>query len=106
MFALAQPDHLRDRLGVIERFVMFVINLDWAPLHIVTSVRDFIVGKMSREAFTQQKTELLAALTKLKVELSEEEASFLETHSSGSMQQFTTVQDTVVIKDGLINNKK
>ena len=72
----------------------------------MTSVRDFIVGKMSKEAFTQQKTELLAALTKLKVELSEEEASFLETHSSGSMQHFTTVQDTVVIKDGLINNKK
>ena len=68
--------------------------------------RDFIVGKMSKEAFTQQKTELLAALTKLKVQLSEEEARFLETHSSGSMQQFTTVQDTIVIKDGLINNKK
>ena len=31
MFALAQPDHLRDRLAVIERFVMFVINLGTSP---------------------------------------------------------------------------
>ena len=85
LFARAQPDHLRDKLANIER--------------------DHIVGKMTRDLFIQQKTELLLALTKLKATLTEEEASFLETHTTSSMRQFTSVQENIVIKDGLVNKK-
>ena len=85
LFASAQPDHLRDKLANIER--------------------DHIVGKMSRDLFIRQKTELLLALTKLKATLTPEEADFLESHTTSSMRQFTSVQENIVIKDGLVNKK-
>ena len=85
LFARAQPDHLRTKLADIER--------------------DHIMGKMSRELFIQQKTELLLALTKLQATLTQEEASFLETHTTSSMRQFTSVQENIVIKDGLVKKK-
>ena len=85
LFARAQPDHLRDKLANIER--------------------DHIVGKMSRDLFIQQKTELLLALTKLKATLTPEEADFLESHTTSSMRQFTSVQENIVIKDVLVHKK-
>ena len=67
--------------------------------------RDFIVGKMDKSLFTQQKTEILLALVKLNVTLTKEESNFLDVNCSSSMKQFTNIQETVVIKDGLINRK-
>ena len=67
--------------------------------------RDVIVGKMDKSLFTQQKTEILLALVKLNVTLTKDESSFLDANCSSSMKQFTNIQETIVIKDGLINKK-
>ena len=86
LFALAQPKHLRDKLAVIDR--------------------DFIVGKLDKDLFVQQKLEILQALIKLGESLTEEEQAYLDQNSSKSMNQFTNVQDNIVIKDGLVNTSK
>ena len=67
--------------------------------------RDFIVGKMEKIVFTQQKLEILTALTKLETSLTEDEQSFYDQNNQSSMKQFTKVQETIVIKDGLVNKK-
>ena len=67
--------------------------------------RDFIVGKMETTVFTQQKLEILTALTKLDAVLTDDEQTFFEANNRSSMKQFTKVQDTIVIKDGLVNKK-
>ena len=85
LFALAQPQHLRDKLAVIDR--------------------DFIVGKLDKDLFTQQKLEILQALIKLGEVLTEEEQAYLDQNSNKSMKQFTNVQDNIVIKDGLVSKK-
>ena len=101
LFALAQPDHLRNKLQQIERYLKNVVLL----LCRVFKSRDFIVGKMEKVVFTQQKLEILTALTKLDTTLTEEEQTFYDQNNQSSMKQFTKVQETIVIKDGLVNKK-
>lgn len=60
---------------------------------------------MEKILFTQQKLEILTALTKLETNLTEEEQSFYDQNNQSSMKQFTKVQETIVIKDGLVNKK-
>ena len=86
LFALAQPQHIRDKLAIIDM--------------------DFIVGKLDKDLFVQQKLEILQALVKLGEALTEEEQAYLDQNSSKSMNQFTTVQDNIVIRDGLVKPRK
>ena len=67
--------------------------------------RDFIIGKMEKTIFTQQKLEILTALTKLDTDLTEDEQTFFEENNKSSMKQFTKVQERIVIKDGVVNKK-
>ena len=67
--------------------------------------RDFIVGKMEKTVFTQQKLEILTALTKLNTELTGEEQTFFEQNSQSSIKHFTKVQQTILIKEGFVKNK-
>ena len=67
--------------------------------------RDFIIGKMEKTIFTQQKLEILTALTKLDTDLTEDEQTFFEENNKSSMKQFTKVQESIVIKDGVVNKK-
>ena len=71
-------------------------------LYLITR-RDFCVGKMDKTVFTQQKLEILTALTKLDTDLTEEEKTFFDENNKSSMKQFTKVQESIVIKDGLVN---
>ena len=101
LFALAQPDHLRNKLQQIERFLKNLVLL----LCRVFLSRDFIVGKMEKIVFTQQKLEILTALTKLDTTLTEDEQTFYDQNNQSSMKQFTKVQETIVIKDGFVTKK-
>ena len=67
--------------------------------------RDFIVGKMEKTVFTQQKLEILTALTKLNTELTGEEQTFFEQNSQSSIKHFTKVQQTIFIKEDFVKNK-
>ena len=67
--------------------------------------RDFIIGKMEKSVFIQQKVEILTALTKLDTDLTEDEQTFFEENNKSSMKQFTKVQERIVIKDGVVNKK-
>ena len=58
---------------------------------------------MDKTIFTQQKLEILTALTKLDTDLTEEEKTFFDENNKSSMKQFTKVQESIVIKDGLVN---
>ena len=60
---------------------------------------------MEKILFTQQKLEILTALTKLETNLTEDEQTFYDQNNQSSMKQFTKVQETIVIKDGLVNKK-
>ena len=66
---------------------------------VVTQCRQ--VGKLDQVLFVQQKLEVIGALSKLGEELSEAEKDFFENNSDKSLKQFSTVSETVVIKDGL-----
>ena len=61
---------------------------------------------MDKTIFLQQKSEILSALVKLGDTLTEDEQTFLDMNTNSSMKQFTNVQDTIVIKDGLVSQKK
>ena len=61
---------------------------------------------MDKTIFLQQKSEILSALVKLGDTLTEDEQTFLDMNTNSSMKQFTNVQDTIVIKDGLVTKKK
>ena len=61
---------------------------------------------MDKTIFLQQKSEILSALVKLGDTLTEDEQTFLDTNTNSSIEQFTNVQDTIVIKDGLVSKKK
>ena len=60
---------------------------------------------MEKIVFTQQKLEILTALTKLETNLTEDEQTFYDQNNQSSMKQFTKVQERIVIKDGLVNKK-
>ncbi len=59
------------------------------------------MGKLDSILFTQQKLEIIGALGKLGEELSGEEKDFFENNSDKSLKQFSTVSETVVLKEGL-----
>ena len=59
------------------------------------------VAKLDDILFTQQKLEIIGALSKLGEGLSEAEKEFFENNSDKSLKQFSTVSETVVIKEGL-----
>ena len=59
------------------------------------------VGKLDPILCTQQKLEIIGALGKLGEELSEAEKDFFENNSDKSLKQFSTVSETVVLKEGL-----
>ena len=59
------------------------------------------VGKLDPILCTQQKLEIIGALGKLGEELSEAEKDFFENNSDKSLKQFSTVSESVVLKEGL-----
>ena len=59
------------------------------------------MGKLDQILFVQQKLEVIGALGKLGEQLSEAEKDFFENNSDKSLKQFSTVSETVLIKDGL-----
>ena len=61
---------------------------------------------MDKTIFLQQKSEILSALVKLGDTLAEDERTFLDMNTNSYMKQFTNVQDTIVIKDGLVTKNK
>ena len=64
MFAQKQPDQLRLRLASLQR--------------------DVKIKQISKDAFQRQAVEILVALKKMGVELTAEEAAFLESLSSSA----------------------
>ena len=60
---------------------------------------------MEKIVFTQQKMEILTALTKLETNLTEDEQSFYDQNNQSSLKQFTKVQETIVIKDNFVTKK-
>ena len=59
------------------------------------------MGKLDPILCTQQKLEIIGALGKLGEELSEAEKDFFENNSDKSLKQFSTVSESVVLKEGL-----
>jgi len=75
-FAQKQPDQLRIRLTNLQR--------------------DSKLGKISKDAFNQQATEVLAALKKLGQTLSPEESNFLSQNMNKPLEDFEKVSNTDV----------
>uniref|UniRef100_A0A3Q0R4A4 Leucine zipper and CTNNBIP1 domain containing n=1 Tax=Amphilophus citrinellus TaxID=61819 RepID=A0A3Q0R4A4_AMPCI len=71
LFAKKQPGQLRTRLGEMDRDVM--------------------VGKLSRDVYTQQKMEILTALRKLGEKLTPEDETFLTENATATLSQFEKV---------------
>jgi len=75
-FAQKQPDQLRIRLTNLQR--------------------ESKLGKISKDAFNQQATEVLAALKKLGQTLSPEESNFLSQNMNKPLEDFEKVSNTDV----------
>ncbi|XP_077399298.1 protein LZIC isoform X2 [Vanacampus margaritifer] len=71
LFAKKQPGQLRTRLAEMDRDVM--------------------VGKLSRNEYTQQKMEVLTALRKLGEKLTTEDETFLAENSTATISHFEKV---------------
>lgn len=71
LFAKKQPGQLRTRLAEMDRDVM--------------------VGKLSRDVYTQQKMEILTALRKLGEKLTAEDETFLTENATATLSQFEKV---------------
>ncbi|XP_024231447.1 protein LZIC isoform X1 [Oncorhynchus tshawytscha] len=71
MFAKKQPGQLRTRLAEMDRDVM--------------------VGKLSRDVYTQQKVEILTALRKLGEKLTVEDETFLAENVTATLSQFEKI---------------
>ena len=61
---------------------------------------------MDKAIFSQQKIEILSALVKLGEILTKDEKSYFDANSDNSMKSFAAVQQSIVIKDGLIDKLK
>ena len=72
MFALKQPEQLRQRLTVIQR--------------------DSKLGKLSAEAYQREAMEILTALKKLGAELSDEEKTFMQSNMTAGLANFEKVE--------------
>ncbi|XP_069466107.1 protein LZIC isoform X2 [Ambystoma mexicanum] len=71
MFAKKQPGQLRTRLAEMDR--------------------DLMVGKLGKDLHTEQKVEILGALSKLGEKLSPEEEAFLSINAGAALSQFESV---------------
>ncbi|KAM8829380.1 protein LZIC [Synchiropus picturatus] len=71
LFAKKQPGQLRTRLSEMDR--------------------DVIVGKLSRDNYTQQKLEILTALRKLGEKLTADDEAFLAENATATLSQFEKV---------------
>ncbi|XP_006785598.1 protein LZIC [Neolamprologus brichardi] len=59
--------------------------------HTVQMDRDVMVGKLSRDVYTQQKMEILTALRKLGEKLTPEDETFLTENATATLSQFEKV---------------
>lgn len=82
LFAKKQPGQLRTRLGEMDR--------------------DVIVGKLSRDDYTQQKMEILTALKKLGEKLTAEDATFLSENATATLSQFEKVTPDLGSEDKIL----
>ena len=57
--------------------------------------RDSKIGKIAKDAATQQSVEILTALKKLGEQLTAQEEAFLQAHSSTSLRQFEKVSGDI-----------
>ncbi|XP_008317015.1 protein LZIC [Cynoglossus semilaevis] len=82
LFAKKQPGQLRTRLAEMDRDVM--------------------VGKLSRDVYTQQKVEILTALRKLGEKLTAEDETFLSENATASLSQFEKVTGNMGSEDKIM----
>lgn len=82
LFAKKQPGQLRTRLAEMDR--------------------DLMVGKLSRDVYTQQKLEILTALRKLGEKLPAEDDAFLTENVSAGLSQFEKVTANMRSEDKIM----
>ncbi|XP_072306256.1 protein LZIC isoform X1 [Eucyclogobius newberryi] len=82
LFAKKQPGQLRTRLGEMDRDVM--------------------VGKLSRDIYTQQKMEILTALRKLGEKLPAEDELFLSENATATLSQFEKITANLGSEDKIM----
>ncbi|XP_035512466.1 protein LZIC [Dicentrarchus labrax] len=82
LFAKKQPGQLRTRLAEMDR--------------------DVIVGKLSRDVYTQQKMEILTALRKLGEKLTSEDETFLTENATATLSQFEKVTANLGSEDKIM----
>ncbi|XP_029291784.1 protein LZIC [Cottoperca gobio] len=82
LFAKKQPGQLRTRLAEMDRDVM--------------------VGKLSRDVYTQQKMEILTALRKLGEKLTSEDDAFLIENATATLSQFEKVTANLGSEDKIM----
>ncbi|KAI3356827.1 hypothetical protein L3Q82_003481 [Scortum barcoo] len=82
LFAKKQPGQLRTRLSEMDRDVM--------------------VGKLSRDLYTQQKMEILTALRKLGEKLTAEDETFLTENATATLSQFEKVTANLGSEDKIM----
>ncbi|XP_072043729.1 protein LZIC-like [Amphiura filiformis] len=82
LFAKKQPGQLRQRLAQVER--------------------DGKVNKLSPDLYTQQKVEILMALSKLGDKLTPEEEAFVASNSSEALNEFEKVSGQLESSDKLL----
>eukprot|EP00818_Percolomonas_sp_WS_P006821 CAMPEP_0117447496 /NCGR_PEP_ID=MMETSP0759-20121206/6907_1 /TAXON_ID=63605 /ORGANISM="Percolomonas cosmopolitus, Strain WS" /LENGTH=184 /DNA_ID=CAMNT_0005239837 /DNA_START=45 /DNA_END=599 /DNA_ORIENTATION=- len=85
MFAKAQPAQLRNRFDELQR--------------------DYKLGKVPKDEYTQQTIEVLAALQRLGERLSDQEEQFLRTNMTENMKNFAELSNDVVLKENVIVQK-
>lgn len=81
LFARKQPTQLRVKLSEIER--------------------DFKIGSLDKERYTQQKREILSALTRLGDNLLDEEKIFLANNLTDSLKEFNKVTSENVSEENV-----
>lgn len=64
--------------------------------------RDVMVGKLSRDVYTQQKMEILTALRKLGEKLTAEDESFLVENATATLSQFEKVTANLGSEDKIL----
>ncbi|KAM9855712.1 protein LZIC isoform 1-T2 [Aulostomus maculatus] len=82
LFAKKQPGQLRTRLAEMDR--------------------DVIVGKLSRDVYTQQKMEILTALRKLGETLTANDTTFLAENATATLSQFEKVTANLGSEDKIL----
>lgn len=83
LFAKKEPGQLRTRLHEIDR--------------------DYKIGKLAKDVYTQMKVEILTAVKKLGSTISSEEEMFLSTCSGSSLAAFQETDNSIRSAEGLID---